>query len=111
MTNISIWQLAQYIGDRKRCAIEGQAVLDAGYLISCGVEESEKTDEVTIMVLGVWSNNWNWKLKAVISKDAFSVQYSCKAGLETCKHVYSPSEFWHIHKWQWVLWGNFVENK
>ena len=101
MANISIWQLAEYIGDRKRCAIEGQAVLDAGHLITCGVvDESEKTDEVTIKALCVRSTSVQeapHELKAVIGKDAFAVQCSCKAGLsETCKHCIALLT--HIHK-------------
>ena len=99
MANISIWQLSQYIGNRKRCAIEGQAVLDAGHLISCGVI-NEKEGEVAIKALCVRSSSVQdspHELHAVVGKDAFSVKCSCKAGLsETCKHCIALLT--HIHK-------------
>ena len=97
MVDIAVWQLAQYIGDRKRCAIKGQAVLDAGHLITCGVVE-EKDGVVTIKCVRSTSvQEAPHELEAVVKTDSFVVKCSCKAGLsETCKHCIALLT--HIHK-------------
>ena len=100
MANISIWQLSQYIGNRKRCAIEGQAVLDAGHLISCGVINEE--GEVAIKALCVRSSSVQdspHELHAVLARRHFRCNARAKQGYqlsETCKRCIALLT--HIHQ-------------
>ena len=49
---VSFCQIFDYVGDRKRCPIEGKEVLKTGYMVACGIKE-EKAGYVVVHALCV----------------------------------------------------------
>ena len=86
---VSMLSIVKYVGDRKRCWKEGEAVLYAGHILMCGVKVVSEND-VTITSLCAQSSNVRGKPHEVgmkITRNGFSVSCSCKAGLSSkCKH-------------------------
>ena len=95
---VSFCQIFDYVGDRKRCLIEGKEVLKAGYMVACGIME-EKAGYVVVHALCVQTCGIGGKpheVEAHVKKNEFAVSCSCKAGLSGyCKHCIALLLYMH----------------
>ena len=81
--------MVEHVGERKRCWKEGEAVLNAGHILMCGIKS--KTDEkLSILALCAQTSSLRGKPHEVLlelSANSFAVVCSCKAGNSSrCKH-------------------------
>jgi len=103
---VSIVQISEYIGDKKRRAIEGEAVLDAGHIISCGTIGKEP-GKVTVQALCVKSSHLREKpheLHAVVECGIFWVAGSWDQLGTEMEHF----DFWSIFALLLVLYFRIV---
>ena len=86
---ISYQDIFEYVGDKKRCLKEGEAVFSADHILACGVKMKSETS-IEIRAFCAQTSSLRSKpheLVAIVRKDGFTVSCSCKAGMsETCKH-------------------------
>ena len=96
---VSFCQIFDYIGDRKRCLMEGEEVVKAGYIVACGIKE-EGDSHVTVHALCIQTSGIRGQphtVEACVKKGHFSVKCSCKAGLSGyCKHCIAL--LLHLHR-------------
>ena len=96
---MSFYQIFNYIGEKKRCLLEGEEVLKAGYIVACGIKE-ENINHVVVHALCVQTCGIRGKpheVEACVEKEKFAVSCSCKAGLSGfCKHCIAL--LLHLHK-------------
>ena len=87
--SISLGDILDYVGDKKRCLKEGEAVVNARHLLAVGVV-ARNPAEVTIKAFCAQSAHIRDKPHEILlhmTMNKFSVKCSCKAGLsEQCKH-------------------------
>ncbi|KAK4887464.1 hypothetical protein RN001_003735 [Aquatica leii] len=91
MPIISLCDIIEYINDGKRCLKEGEALLNAGHVIGCGVNNQIKTE-----IVGLCLQTSNLKgaphsvkihLQSATPK-GWICTCSCKAGAGgKCKHI------------------------
>ena len=101
---VSYGDIFEYVGDKKRCLKEGEAVFNAGHVLACGVK-SKSEDIIELSAFCAQSSSLRDKpheLNVVIRKEGFKVSCSCKAGMsEMCKHcvavlIYLNRSVFHV---------------
>lgn len=86
---IGMGDIFDYVGEKKRCLKEGEAVMNAGHILTCGIKQAtaEKVDISAFCAQSSHLRDKPHELLATLTKDGFSLTCSCKAGMsEKCKH-------------------------
>ena len=87
--SVSMAHIVAHIGDGKRCWEEGEAVLKAKHIVTCGVV-GKSNSELKIMALCAQTSCLRAKpheIVVTVTQTGFKISCSCKAGQsQRCKH-------------------------
>ncbi|XP_031350930.1 uncharacterized protein LOC116176475 [Photinus pyralis] len=85
---ISLMDILEYVGDRKRPLIEGEAVFKAGHIILCGLESEEPNVIRSLCLQTSALKQLPHEISIRLDTPTWQCRCSCKAGLSGyCKHV------------------------